>query len=421
MNRKRIVFLLGAGAALEWYDAPTTNSLTDFLINEGPKNSDGEFITKYIFDYFNNKYTEELNFEGLIDIIEQCLQFWSTKDSSCTIGNSLISADNEFWKNTINYQHINPKRDFIGERNQNEESKFFAKLLIDILYVISDKISDYSFYTYNKNKIVEEKENTEILLLMTKYIKTLEKDNVLRVYSLNYDRVMQAVFQESGIRVFQGFRPDDIVPKEGNQSQYPDTKRILTSFDEHCIYHLHGNIYWEPDNINPNGLDGYSFRNAYFPPILSNTGYQYFNAEKNKPLFLSNIITGYSKVQRTNLTPFKQMASAFDIDCHTADEIIVVGYSFGDEHINDTIRQAKKANQSVKIIVITPADNREKQKYWQRKVLFEILSHIEGIKEFVFEDQLNSVRSSQYRTTIYFQTWKHYIETYLQNHEAYPR
>lgn len=413
MNRKRTVFLLGAGAALDLHKAPTTRSITDFLTNIGPKNSDGEYITKFICDYFKDRYAEELNFEGIIDIVEQCLQFWSTKDSSCTIGNLLISPDNEFWKSTVDYQYVNPERDFVGERKQNEESKFFAKLLIDILDGISDKISDYSFYTHNKNKIIEEKENTGILLLMTEYVKMLAKDNVLRVYSLNYDRVMQAVFQESSVKVFQGFKPDDIVPKDGNQSQYPDTKRILTSFDEHCIYHLHGSIYWEPDNINPNGLDGYSFRNAYFPLILSNSGYQHFNAEKNKPLFLSNIITGYSKVQRTNLTPFKQMAYAFDVDCHTADEIIIIGYSFGDDHINDTIRQAKKANQSVKITVITPAKDENDNRNWQRKVMFEILSHVERITNFVFESHINSAHSKQYKTTICFQTWRQYIEAYL--------
>ncbi|SFS32980.1 SIR2 family protein [Sphingobacterium wenxiniae] len=273
-----------------------------------------------------------------------------------------------------------------------------------------------AFYTYNKNKIIEEQENAEIVHLATEYIKKLIKNNVLRIYSLNYDRVMQAVFQEAGVKVFQGFIPDDIVPKEGNQSQYPDTKRILTSFDEHCIYHLHGNIYWKPDNVNPNGLDGYSFHNVYFPLILSNNGHQHFTTEKNKPLFLSNIITGYSKVQRTNLTPFKQMASAFDIDCHTADEIVIVGYSFGDDHINDTIRQAKKANPLLKIIIITPASSKECQKHWQRKVLFEILSHIASIKDFVFENQLNSVHSKQYYTTIYFQTWKEYMVSNLQSH-----
>src|SRR5690606_29395912 len=350
-NKKRTVFLLGAGAALDWHNAPSTKSLTEFLTCAGPKNSKGEYVTKYIFDYFKHNYSNELNFEGLIDVIEQCLQFWSTKNAAPTIGNLLINKEDEFWNNTINYQYVNSERDFVGERDLSPESKFFAKLLIDILDGVSEKISNYSFYTYNKNKIIEEQENNEILLLMTEYMRMLAKANVLRIYSLNYDRIMQAVFYNANIEVFQGFRTDEIVPIAVDQFQYPDTKRILTSLAENFIYHLHGKIYWKPNKINTNGAKGYSFRNAYFLPSLSNSGHHNFTTEKNKPLFLSNIITGYSKVQRTNLTPFKQMAAAFDIDCHMADEIIVVGYSFGDDHINDTIRQAKKQIHQLELLL----------------------------------------------------------------------
>src|SRR5690606_37155529 len=110
--------------------------------------------------------------------------------------------------------------------------------------------------------------------------------------------------------------------------------------------------------------------------------------------------------------PFKQMASAFDIDCHTADEIIIVGYSFGDDHINDAVRQGKKAIPSVKITVITPAKDGKDKTDWQRKVMFEILSHVERIT--------NSAHFRQYKTAICFQTWKQYIETYLQNRQSHP-
>src|SRR5690606_35887558 len=127
-----------------------------------------------------------LNFEGLIDIIEQCLQFWSTKNTTATIGNVLINVENEFWENAINYQYANSERDFAGERNLSHESKFFAKLLIDIIEGIADKILNYSFYTYNQNKIIEEQENTAILDLTTEYIKKLAKNRFLRFYSLNY-------------------------------------------------------------------------------------------------------------------------------------------------------------------------------------------------------------------------------------------
>ena len=54
------------------------------------------------------------------------------------------------------------------------------------------------------------------------------------------------------------------------------------------------------------------------------------------------------------ISPFKQMQSAFDKDCCLADEIYIIGYSFGDEHINSSLRTAVKHNQKLKIIIVDP-------------------------------------------------------------------
>lgn len=44
---KRTVFLLGAGAAIDW-GGPTTNQITDTLIKQGPSNAKDELIINYI-------------------------------------------------------------------------------------------------------------------------------------------------------------------------------------------------------------------------------------------------------------------------------------------------------------------------------------------------------------------------------------
>lgn len=55
MTKKRTVFLLGSGAALGWEGAPSTQNLTDFITTNGPKNDQGQYITKYIYDHFKKK------------------------------------------------------------------------------------------------------------------------------------------------------------------------------------------------------------------------------------------------------------------------------------------------------------------------------------------------------------------------------
>lgn len=48
------------------------------------------------------------------------------------------------------------------------------------------------------------------------------------------------------------------------------------------------------------------------------------------------------------ITLFKQMQAAFDRDCCFADELIIVGYSFGDEHINGSVKTALRYNKNSK-------------------------------------------------------------------------
>ncbi|HRH60781.1 MAG TPA: SIR2 family protein, partial [Chitinophagaceae bacterium] len=90
--------------------------------------------------------------------------------------------------------------------------------------------------------------------------------------------------------------------------------------------------------------------------------------EKGKQLLLTNIITGYQKVQRSAISPFRQMFSAFDRDCFEADKLFIIGYSFGDEHINDIIRNSRKYNTHVEIILVNPV-------FDDRKFMVDFLLH----------------------------------------------
>ncbi|MRG45347.1 hypothetical protein GFS24_09480 [Chitinophaga sp. SYP-B3965] len=54
------------------------------------------------------------------------------------------------------------------------------------------------------------------------------------------------------------------------------------------------------------------------------------------------------------ITPFKQMQFAFDKDCCFADIIFIIGYSFGDEHINECLKTALRHNSKLKIVIIDP-------------------------------------------------------------------
>ena len=418
---KRTVFLLGAGAAIDW-SGPSTQYLTDFLRDKGPKNRSGNYITNVLLDKFNERLPakEKLNFEGLIDIVEQCFQYWSNSSKgSATISKLLIDRNHSFWSEVTNLDYINTLSETrsvssIKKAKITDEAKFFAILLVKIYAGINEQISNYGRCNAKSNKIgVEE---TDIInQLASDYFSSLSGYSYLRIYSLNYDRVIQFLFRRLGLQAFQGFYPDLLIPEASEDKYLVDTKRILTSFNEHCIYHLHGNYAWGVEGKNCNKLDGYSVYNGYWGNNNSNNNFYVFESEKNKPLFLSNIVTGYSKTQRTNLTPFKQMASAFDMDCHQADEIIIVGYSFGDLHINDTIRQAKKANKDCKITVVTYAKDTQEEQKFRSMVAKSLLSDLAKYNQLIFDNGNKSSFAEQFNLTIIFKPFKKYLESVIKS------
>ncbi|NOQ25834.1 MAG: hypothetical protein GQ564_10775 [Bacteroidales bacterium] len=74
--------------------------------------------------------------------------------------------------------------------------------------------------------------------------------------------------------------------------------------------------------------------------------------EKGKSIICNNIIAGYQKTQKSVLSPYKQMQASFDRDCLNADNIFIIGYSFSDEHINESIKMALIFNLNLRIHII---------------------------------------------------------------------
>ena len=53
------VYLLGAGAALDWAKAPSTVKITNDVISNGFKNKDGEDVTKVIYYWLSRSETKK--------------------------------------------------------------------------------------------------------------------------------------------------------------------------------------------------------------------------------------------------------------------------------------------------------------------------------------------------------------------------
>ncbi len=188
------------------------------------------------------------------------------------------------------------------------------------------------------------------------WVHKINGDNILRMYTLNYDRNFKIILSRSKYKynIFEGFECTDIVGY--NDMIKPNVKRIIDDQDTNVHFNLHGSVFWRVEALNQYQLVLPEFYLACGAYIEQNTDeFPTFQSEKGKTVFLTNFITGHQKTQRAIFSPFKQMQASFERDCIFSNQLIIVGYSFGDEHINSSIRTALSENNDMKLIIIDPS------------------------------------------------------------------
>lgn len=410
MTKERNIFLFGAGAAIDW-GAPKTicdgdkltylperNSenignriccLTHLIRETGFQCKSGMRISYKIFEILksNGVSEKEINFETIINVIEELIAFYSnfneeTKSSlvACFIEpseimNDLLNFEIEGGIAKHGYKLIIPNYPNIDNRsykNERPEQFFLQLLLANLLDGIIGHISKYSNYTNGNSAVVENEINKSLNDGFYNWIKNISgEDGIIRMYTLNYDRLFKVILENRGLKVFEGFEcgastnPGDKIP--------PDVKKILSDFDSTVYYNLHGSAFWDVNARNNYQLPTSEFYLSGVPNFSSNLWEQPTRQmDKGKTIMLTNIITGYQKTTKTAVTPFKQMLSAFDRDCICADRLFIVGYGFGDEHINESIKSALIHNPKIKITIIDPAFIKNK---FDEKLNIELFSN----------------------------------------------
>lgn len=372
MEKKRNIFLMGAGAVIDW-GAPNTCDLTKIVLESGFSIKDSEIkITKFIYDKLKdcNKYSnKDINFETIINVIEELIVYYSYFNAEKKLP-SLVSSffkpcfeeellnfqiDGEI-QDSYTYKLIIPgeNSDFAPVANNDiaPNQFFFQQLLFSILTRLRLSIDNlYALHTRTNPKVLTNQKNQEANALFIDWMKSIANEGILRMYTLNYDRNFKILLEHENIQIFEGFSCGECVPSEVTHLTTENIKKILSDFDCHVHYNLHGSIFWEVEPLDQQGLPN--------PEIVLSRPYHssyrdqaMTQIEKGKMLMVTNIITGYQKAQKAMITPFKQMQSSFDKDCFLADEIYVIGYSFGDEHINTSIKTALKYNDKLIVHIV---------------------------------------------------------------------
>jgi NAD-dependent SIR2 family protein deacetylase len=153
------------------------------------------------------------------------------------------------------------------------------------------------------------------------------------IISLNYDNTIELACNSNGISVNTGI----ISWAKSGKLSFPD--------DSLSLIKLHGSINWF---WSPPMLDG--THPIEYQEIVELTN---INDIKKKRLNPAIIFGGKNKL--TAKGPFLALLRAFEEKLEHIDHVVIIGYSFSDDHVNQFIGKWLNSNPRNMITIINPA------------------------------------------------------------------
>lgn len=293
----KVVYLLGAGAMID-LGAPTTNDLTNDI-----KTIVQKCCIKKIIKSLDDTYgCDNYNFETIIAGVEYLLDWTKANESigkTVSSTNIIASVFKPCYANII---------------KGNVCSYEIRDLYNELINYIIDKISEYDYCKKDDNQ-----------LLLKTYLMNHKIENKLKIYSLNYDRLIP--------KLVPSINEGTYILGVGNDDKF--FSYDIKPFVNHSFTYtsLHGSIYLKIKENAP-----YNIIQASLPERLTNSSFIKGGSPNDVKIF-SPIIAGYSKSQRVLSEPFSFGFSTFMSDCDNCNKLIIVGYSFSDPHINSILKK----------------------------------------------------------------------------------
>jgi hypothetical protein len=151
----------------------------------------------------------------------------------------------------------------------------------------------------------------------------------LDIFSLNYDLCIERALTHSQRAFVNGFSAE---------AGWNPQEFLLDSAPIR-LFKLHGSLDWIEDEL-------YGLCSIEYPVHLHRED---LKTEGYRPLLIFG--TAYKLSPRE---PFLTLAYHFARGTLVAPLLVIIGYSFGDEHINEMIRQAMKKNRRLRVVVVSP-------------------------------------------------------------------
>lgn len=192
-----------------------------------------------------------------------------------------------------------------------------TNILSSFLEVIYRKLNDW---------LAPPKDRTRIEYL-TRFTDFRDDQGGISIFSLNYDLcIEQAIADLGGVNVINGF------------SEAGWNMGHFARHDALRLFKLHGSLDWVEDQA-------YGICSTEFPRHTSAEDFE----ENMPPLLIFGTDT-----KLTGKDPFLTLLYSFASKLNECEVLIVVGYSFGDDYLNEIIEQRLRTNTALHLIVVSP-------------------------------------------------------------------
>ncbi len=194
------------------------------------------------------------------------------------------------------------------------------------------------------------------------FLDTLRTCEEVNVFSLNHDMLVEYLFKENDLIYSDGFSENDSPIIGTNEEKLPVFQNTYDTAVK--LYKLHGSIdYYIYEEANESGAHVDHTGNSWFykPQSYYNRhgskrvgdngkALQSFPQTKVYPQFLTG--KDKSNIIESHLI-YKSMFETFENSFVNIDTLVIVGYSYGDAHINRIIKQGLD-NYNFNIVNINP-------------------------------------------------------------------
>ena len=237
------------------------------------------------------------------------------------------------------------------------EGKFpeLKKLGESKLYLIKDLIQGYI------RKKCEDIKDVEYLWPL----EGMSNNQKLNIFTLNYDATIEIFCEKKGIKYTDGFEPD------WNPERFDDENMNLN------LFKLHGSLYWFRTKSNKTikvpmkGLQ--ASRIKYLTDEEVSEMMIYPTLEKNKQLGV------YSWLSQK----FKDMLNQSDV-------CVIMGYSFRDSDIKESIIESLSSNPNLWLVIANPHASDYKDKIFDGEVASRIVTMNMNMSQSLTDRNLNS-------------------------------